>query len=355
MQRLAVVIFNLGGPDGLPAVEPFLFNLFSDPAIISAPQPFRWLIAKLISKRRTPLAQEIYSHVGGKSPLLGLTNDQAQALQSQLQNTLVETEVKVFVCMRYWHPFSHEVAEQVKNFAPTDVTLLPLYPQYSTTTTESSFKDWDKITQALQLNIPTKRICCYPTEPGFINAQAQLLKAAIQKAKASSDDVRVLFSAHGLPTKIVQGKGDPYPDQVAKSAQGIVQALADQGINLTDWLVCYQSRVGPLEWIGPSTEEEIKRAGADDKALVVLPIAFVSEHSETLVELDIEYKELAQKHGVNVYIRVPAVGTHTDFIGGLNNLVIESMQNKLNLCAQGKAQRLCKQSSKACPMTENAR
>lgn len=346
MKRLAVVAFNLGGPDGPAAVEPFLFNLFFDPAIIGMPKPLRWLLAKWISKKRAPVAQEIYQHMGGKSPILDLTRDQALALQAELGTHLDGVEVQVFVSMRYWHPFSGEVVNDVKAFAPDQIVLLPLYPQFSTTTTESSFIDWDATTAHADLDVPTKRVCCYPTEPGLIKAQTQLLQAALAEA---GENVRVLFSAHGLPKKIVEGKSDPYPDHVARGAQAIVDELADQGAVLNDWLVCYQSRVGRLEWIGPSTEDEIKRAARDGKSLVVLPLAFVSEHSETLVELDIEYRELAQAQGITTYVRVPAVGVHADFIVGLATLVQGALQAETAFCPQGGEDRLCLAFDRACP------
>jgi len=346
MKKLAVVAFNLGGPDGLDAVEPFLFNLFNDRAIIDFPNPFRWVLAKLISKKRAPVAQEIYGHMGGRSPIVELTNAQAQALQTRLGSNLDGVEVRVFVTMRYWHPFSGEIVGDVKAFAPDQVVLLPLYPQFSTTTTQSSFTDWDKTVAAAGLDVPTKRVCCYPTEPGFIKAQAQLLKAAMDQA---GDNVRVLFSAHGLPKKIVEGKHDPYPDHVARGAQAVVDQLASQGQRLDDWLVCYQSRVGRMEWIGPSTEDEIKRAAHDGKSLVVLPLAFVSEHSETLVELDIEYAELARDEGIETYVRVPAVGVHADFIQGLASLVQGASACDTEFCPQGDEERLCVAFDRACP------
>lgn len=350
MKRLAVVLFNLGGPDGPDAVEPFLFNLFRDPAIIGAPGPVRWLLAKFISKRRAPFAREIYAHIGGKSPLLGLTWDQAHALDAALSDQLSETDVKSFVCMRYWHPMSAETVQAVQAYGPDEIVLLPLYPQFSTTTTQSSFDDWDRAAAAAGLTTPTRRVCCYPTEPGFVAAQAQLLRAAVLTAQDSGAPVRVLFSAHGLPKKIVDGKGDPYPDHVELGAAAVAEAMTHLGVPLDDWLVSYQSRVGPLEWIKPSTDDEIKRAGQDGCALVVLPIAFVSEHSETLVELDIEYKHLAEEAGVKAYVRVPAVATQPDFIQGLATVVRHCLGSSLHLCPQGTGARACTAFAKACPV-----
>lgn len=350
MKRLAVILFNLGGPDRLEAVEPFLFNLFMDPAIIGSPWPIRWLLAKFISKRRAPLAQEIYKHIGGKSPLLELTGEQASALETALGEKFQDVEIQSFICMRYWHPMSDEVVQAVKDFNPDHLVMLPLYPQFSTTTTASSFDDWDRATAQIGLTVPTKRICCYPVDPGFIHAQAELLKSSLERAQAEAGEkpVRVLFSAHGLPKKIIDQKGDPYPDQVQKGAAVIAAEMTKLGAKLQDWLVCYQSRVGPLEWIGPSTDDEIKRAGRDGVALVILPLAFVSEHSETLVELDIEYKALADKAGVETYVRVPAVGTHRAFIQGLANLVEHTLSQDKDICPAGENSRICPTLAKAC-------
>lgn len=311
--KTAVVLFNLGGPDSLDAVEPFLRNLFSDPAIISLPNPLRWLVAKLISSRRKTTAQAIYAQIGGKSPLRELTDAQALALQDKLG-----ADHRCFVAMRYWHPFADETAKAVAAYAPDKIVLLPLYPQFSKTTTGSSFKDWRRAASAIGLNKPTLEVRDYPDHVGYIAAVAAQLRVALTAAREKGP-FRLLFSAHGLPKKVIDG-GDPYQAQIEQTAAAVVAALGGDAANL-DWQVCYQSRVGPLEWIGPSTDAEIKRAGTEAFGLVVLPIAFVSEHSETLVELDIEYRELAAHHGVPFYLRVPALGTDAGFIAALADLV----------------------------------
>ncbi len=353
MKRLAIVLYNLGGPDRLESVQPFLYNLFMDPAIIGAPLPIRWVLAKLISIRRAPIAQEIYEHLGGKSPLLELTKDQATALTNAVNKLDEDVEVQSFISMRYWHPMSDETAKDVKAFNPDEIVMLALYPQYSTTTTQSSFEDWDCASKKVGLDVPTKRICCYPADAGWIDAQAELLTQAIQSVELQTGEqgIRVLFSAHGLPKKIVDEKGDPYPAQVQLGAELIAKAMERTGHPLSDWLVSFQSRVGPLEWIGPSTDDEIERAGKDGVALVVLPIAFVSEHSETLVELDIEYKKLANEKGVKTYVRVPAVGTHPAFINGLAELVQRARGQSRGLCPAGEVTRICNIDAKACPVT----
>ena len=308
MIKRAVVIFNLGGPDKPSSVQPFLFNLFNDAAIINLPNPFRWLIAKIISVRRAPVAKRIYAEIGGRSPLLDLTQKQAMALEVNL-NKYKNIDTRVFVAMRYWHPLILAAAMSVKEFDPDEIILLPLYPQFSTTTTGSSFKEWTAVVNKIKLKKPTKEICCYPIDENLIKAQTFLLKKEVSKAKQS---VRILFSAHGLPKKIIQ-KGDPYQWQIEKTAEAIAVKAK---LKKNEWRVCYQSRVGPLEWIGPSLDEEIKEASDDNIGIIILPIAFVSEHSETLVELDIEYRNLAKSLSLPYYGRVPAIGTHPDFIFG---------------------------------------
>jgi ferrochelatase len=304
--KIAIILFNLGGPDSLEAVQPFLRNLFSDPAIITLPAWLRLPLARFIASRRTPKALEIYGKIGGSSPIVGQTEAQARALEEALGK---EHDWRGYVCMRYWHPMTEAVVRSVKRFAPDRIVLLPLYPQFSTTTTASSFKAWQA---AADFRAPTARVESYPTEPGFIRASVELIKQGLAQVNGP---VRVLFSAHGLPEKTVKS-GDPYQGQVEQTAQAIGEHLGS-----IEWSVCYQSRVGPLRWIGPSTESEIERAGRDKVSVVLYPLSFVSEHSETLVELDIDYRRLADQAGVPTYIRVPTVGTHPLFIHGLANLV----------------------------------
>lgn len=306
-KKIAVILCNLGGPDSPEAVKPFLFNLFNDPAIISLPNPFRFFLAKLISSRREKTAQEIYEFIGGKSPLLELTEAQAKALEEKLSDEA--EEYKTFIAMRYWHPFTKDAAEKVKQYQPDEVVILPLYPQFSTTTSESSVKEWKKYFDHTEV----KTVCCYHDDDDFIASHAALLQKALAKAKGK---VRILFSAHGLPKKVIE-KGDPYQWQVEQTADLVMEKIGKDG---KDFVVCYQSKVGPLEWISPSTEDEIIRAGKDGVGVIIVPIAFVSEHSETLVELDIEYKHLADEHKVPEYIRVPALGEEENFINSLAKL-----------------------------------
>ena len=337
--KLAVVLFNLGGPDSPDAVQPFLTNLFSDHAIIPLPGFLRKPLAKFIAVRRAPVAREIYAKIGGRSPILENTQAQARALEA----TLAERghTAKAFIAMRAWKPFAEETARAVKVWGAERIVLLPLYPQFSTTTTASSLEDWRQAAFTAGLASEQSRVCCYPLAEGFIAAEVALIHEAFTKAK-SGVDYRLLLSAHGLPKRVI-AKGDPYQWQVEKTAQAIVDKL---GISGLDWKVCYQSRVGPLEWIGPATDSEIRRAGREGKGIVVAPIAFVSEHSETLVELDIEYAKLANEAGVPDYLRVPTVRTHPDFIASLCELAIAAVEgNKTVTCGDG---RICPASAIAC-------
>lgn len=339
--KIAVVVFNLGGPDSPEAVRSFLFNLFNDPAIIGVPQPVRRLLATLISRRRAPVAQQIYAKLGGRSPLLPRTEQQALALQNCLRSRGLSASV--FVCMRYWHPLSDQVARRVADFAPDQIVLLPLYPQFSTTTTASSFADWRRTAARAGLNRPMRPVCCYPQLPGFVTAVTDLLRQGLADVNPARP-VRVLFSAHGLPKKVV-ARGDPYPWHVEATTQAVVAALGQPEL---DHVVCYQSRVGPLEWIGPSIEAELERAARDSIQVVVVPIAFVSEHSETLVELDIEYRVRAQALGIDSYTRVPTVGCHPAFIEGLATLTEQALDGLSTAAPVGRG-RLCPQGFAGCP------
>ena len=330
--RTAVVLFNLGGPDGPDAVAPFLVNLFSDPAIIRLPWPLRPLVARLIARKRAPIAQQIYARLGGGSPLLPNTEAQAIALQEALSDL---GDVRVFIAMRYWPPRAAEVARAVAAFAPERVVLLPLYPQLSTTTTGSSLAEWQRAARAAGLRAPMHTVCCYPEAAGLVEALAQQIAPVLRRAAAAGKP-RLLFSAHGLPKRVVAA-GDPYPWQVERTAAAVVARLGQPDLagSELDWSLCYQSRVGPLEWIGPSTDAEVKRAGADRVPLVVCPIAFVSEHSETLVEIEIEYRHMAERAGVPAFFRVPTVGTAPAFIDALAQLVRGALQRPAGVSPSG--------------------
>jgi protoporphyrin/coproporphyrin ferrochelatase len=350
-KRLAVVLFNLGGPDGPQAVRPFLYNLFSDPAIITLPAPARLPLATLISTTRAKSARANYARMGGGSPLLPETTAQAGVLEAALKDASPDFESRVFIAMRYWNPTTEEAAAAVKAFEPDEVVLLPLYPQFSTTTTGSSLKAWRK---AYRGKGQVREVCCYPLDDGLIDAHAQRIHAAWNAAGAPVG-VKLLFSAHGLPEKIVKA-GDPYQAQVEATAKSVAEKLGGaQGWTDLDWTVCYQSRVGRLKWIGPSTLEAIAEAGAEGKGVIVCPISFVSEHIETLVELDHDYAESARREGVEPYIRVPALGVHAHFIHGLAQAAKKALEraktNEDGAIAPGSAWR-CGREHGRCPCLE---
>jgi ferrochelatase len=347
MKKTAVILFNLGGPDNQQAVKPFLFNLFNDEAIIRLPAPFRYVIAKLISSRRDPVAREIYAKIGGGSPILQNTRNQAEALDAALNRDSKDRQYKCFIAMRYWHPFADAAAIEAESFKPDDLILLPLYPQFSTTTTASSLKNWAQEARKRSLTMPSKTICCYPTLNGFIKALAAATRRAYVEAQKFGTP-RVLFSAHGLPEKIVKA-GDPYPVQCAMTVEALRQELAIENL---DSLLCFQSRVGPLKWIDPATDAEVRRAGADKVPLVVVPIAFVSDHSETLVEIDIEYRHLAMEKGVPYYGFVRTVGIAPDFIDGLADLIRRTVTNDKS-CVSGSGKRICPASFSQCECEKN--
>jgi protoporphyrin/coproporphyrin ferrochelatase len=319
-KKTAVVLLALGGPLAEADIVPYLFNFFMDKNIIGAPWPVRRVLASFISRTRGKgAAHEAYGRLGFRSPLLDNTKKQAEALQQELGENY-----KTFVAMRYWHPFAYETACEVKAYAPDDIVLLPLYPQFSTATVKSALEDWRKV-----LPLPARGPCCWFTDEGYVTASADRIRAEIEKAPGP---YRLLFSAHGLPEKTVNA-GDPYQWQCEQSAEAIVKAL---GIPNLDWRICYQSRVGPLKWIGPSVQQALDDAAADGKGVIVYPHAFVSEHVETLVELDIEYRE---KSKAPFFLRAQTCGTHLAFIAGLAKLVRDTAN----------PQRRCPNSCCCCP------
>ena len=311
--KKAVILFSLGGPDNLESVEPFLFNLFNDPAIISIPSLLRYPLAKFLSKRRSPIAKNIYKKIGNKSPILELTEKQAISLEKYL---LKKGNYKCFVVMRCWRPRALNVIKKVKEYNPEEIILLPLYPQFSATTSGSSINEWNQLCQKENYVIKTKIICCYPTENNFISSHVLLIKETLEVIE--NKNFKLIFSAHGLPESKIK-KGDPYQWHVEQTVKKIMLKLENENLDHT---ISYQSRVGPMKWIGPPTDEEIVKYSKENKGIIIVPVAFVSEHSETLVELDIEYKKLAEKNGCSFYKRVPALGIEENFIKGLAELVL---------------------------------
>lgn len=347
MKRVAVVLFNLGGPTDLKAVKPFLFNLFNDPQILRMPAFLRFILAKLISTLRYKKARGIYERMGGKSPLVEHTVAQGHALEKAYQDVALQAlihkpfDLKTFVCMRYWHPLSPAVIKDLENYAPDALVLLPLYPQYSTTTTQSSFMDFHRhlkksptLTQCL-----TYFVGCYPTHPNLIDAFVENLQTCLDKSTPHGRPI-ILFSAHGLPQDIVD-QGDPYPIHIEATSNQVIHQLKDTVGDIFDTKICYQSKVGPKKWLEPATADMIKTFAQDKRPLIVVPIAFVSDHSETLVELDQDYKKLALDYGAPSYERCQSLNTHPKFIQGLLDLVLMSLQKKdteqERLCPKGSA------------------
>ena len=322
-EKIGVVLLNLGGPDSLEAVEPFLYNLFCDPDIIDFPGSFlfrKWL-AKMISSRRHPRIQEQYKQIGGKSPLKDFTLGQAKLLEEKLQQKF---PVKVYAAMRYWHPFTEEVLDKLEKEGITKVILLPLYPQFSKATTESSLKEWKKQLklrgdQTLEWNL----IDSYYDFLPYIEACVERIKEGLEKFPVETrQDVHLLFSAHGTPLKLVRA-GDPYSDHIRKT----VEAVIKQGNFKQDSSLCWQSKVGPQKWLTPSTPETIEElAGKGVTSMLAIPIAFASDHLETLFEVGIEFKHLAEAKGVEQFEVTEGLNFSDKFIEALAQLVLKQVE-----------------------------
>ncbi|MBD1937061.1 ferrochelatase [Microcoleus sp. FACHB-68] len=323
MGRVGVLLLNLGGPDQIEDVRPFLFNLFSDPEIIRL--PFPWLqkpLAWLISSMRAKKSQANYLQIGGGSPLRRITDEQAQALQKNLQEK--GKDAQVYVGMRYWHPFTEEAIARIKRDQIEQLVILPLYPQFSISTSGSSFRLLEK----LWLEDPSLErleytaIPSWYNRPGYLQAMAQLITQELDQSP-NPDNVHIFFSAHGVPVSYVEEAGDPYQQEIEHCTELIMQTLNRPNPHT----LAYQSRVGPVEWLKPYTEDAIKELAAEGvEDLLVVPISFVSEHIETLQEIDMEYRELAEEAGIHNFHRVPALNTHPVFIDDLANLVVEALE-----------------------------
>lgn len=323
MGRVGVLLLNLGGPDQLEDVRPFLFNLFSDPEIIRL--PFPWLqkpLAWLISTLRAKKSQENYRQIGGGSPLRRITEEQGQALQTQLQAK--GKDAKVYIGMRYWHPFTEEAIARIKRDQLERLVILPLYPQFSISTSGSSFRLLEQIWKEDPTlgRIDYTVIPSWYDRPGYLRAMADLIATELDQFP-HPDRVQVFFSAHGVPVSYVEEAGDPYQKEIESCVALIMQTLDRPNAHT----LAYQSRVGPVEWLQPYTEDalaDLAAQGVED--LAVVPISFVSEHIETLQEIDMEYRELAQEAGIGNFHRVPALNTHPVFIEDLANMVVEAME-----------------------------
>src|SRR5579883_429334 len=324
MGRVGVLLLNLGGPDKLEDVGPFLYNLFSDPEIIRL--PFPWLqkpLAWFIASRRTQKSQENYKQIGGGSPLRRITEAQAEALQEQLH--ALGQEVQIYVGIRYWHPYTEEAIARITQDNIERLVILPLYPQFSISTSGSSFRLLEKLWQEnskLQ-RIDYTVIPSWHKERGYLQAMADLIAQELDQLP-NSDQAHIFFSAHGVPKSYVEEAGDPYQQEIEECTYLIMQTLNRENY----YTLAYQSRVGPVEWLQPYTEDAIKELGQKGvKDLVVVPISFVSEHIETLQEIDIEYRELAEESGIHNFRRVPALNTNPVFIRALSDLVIDALKS----------------------------
>ncbi|MBD1833101.1 ferrochelatase [Trichocoleus sp. FACHB-90] len=322
MGRVGVLLLNLGGPDELDDVGPFLFNLFSDPEIIRIPfrglqKPLAWLISTL----RTKKSQENYRQIGGGSPLRRITEAQGQALQEQLNSK--GEDARIYIGMRYWHPFTEEAIARLKRDAIDRLVILPLYPQFSISTSGSSFRLLERLWQedpALN-KIEYTVIPSWYQQPGYLQAMAQLIAQELDSLP-NPDQVHIFFSAHGVPVSYVEEAGDPYQKEIEDCTALIMQTLNRPNPHT----LAYQSRVGPVEWLKPYTEDAIKELGASGiENLLVVPVSFVSEHIETLEEIDIEYREIAEEAGIHNFNRVPALNTHPVFIEALADLVVDAL------------------------------
>jgi ferrochelatase len=317
-KKTAVILFQLGGPDSLEAIEPFLYNLFMDPDIINFPGAFlaRKPLSKFISSRRSVKIIENYRQIGGKSPILDLTQKQASALESLLRSQ--DINAHVFIAMRYWHPMIDEVIKKVKADGFEQVILLPLYPQFSQATTLSSMNEWKRQTKKQRCVIPTKIICCYPSQPLFIEALVENINSALRRFhKIASTDINLIFSAHGVPLSYIK-RGDPYQFQIEETVRCIVK----RGKWNSPHTLCYQSKVGPMKWLKPSLIETVEHlASKDRKHLLVIPVAFVTDHIETLHEINIDVRRHAMAHGVQQFELMPALNNHPKFIQCLAELV----------------------------------
>lgn len=325
MGRVGVLLLNLGGPEQLEDVRPFLFNLFSDPEIIRL--PFPWLqkpLAWMISTLRFQKSQENYMQIGGGSPLRQITEAQGQALEDRLAQ--VGHEASVYIGMRYWHPFTEEAMAAIRRDRISQLVILPLYPQFSISTSGSSFR----VVEETWRKDPTLRQIEYTLIPswydnsGYLEAMVDLIVQELDKF-AQPDNVHIFFSAHGVPQSYVEEAGDPYQQEIEQCTRLIMKTLNRPNT----YTLAYQSRVGPVEWLRPYTEDALKELGENGvKDLLVIPISFVSEHIETLQEIDIEYREVAQEAGIENFQRVPALNTHPVFIDSLAQLVVESLEKQ---------------------------
>ncbi|MCP9840069.1 ferrochelatase [Synechococcus sp. J7-Johnson] len=322
MARVGVLLLNLGGPERIEDVGPFLYNLFADPEIIRLPTPLlQKPLAWLISTLRSNKSKEAYRAIGGGSPLRRITEQQARELQSELRQRGVQATT--YVAMRYWHPFTESAVGDIKADAVDEVVVLPLYPHFSISTSGSSFRELQRLRQADPAfsKLPIRCIRSWYDHPGYVLAMAELIAAGVRSCQEPAA-AHVFFSAHGVPKTYVEDAGDPYQQEIEACSRLVMAKLEQLLGHGNPYTLAYQSRVGPVEWLKPYTDEALVRLGEEGvQELVVVPISFVSEHIETLEEIDIEYREIATEAGIRNFVRVPALDTYPTFIKGLADLV----------------------------------
>lgn len=316
MSKIAVVIFNLGGPDSLEAVQPFLENLFNDPDIFKL--PFQKSLARFISKKRAPKVEEEYKLIGGKSPIGYWTELQRSMLEENLRSK--NFDVQVFTAMRYWHPLTEEIVKQINQINFDKIILLPLYPHFSISTTGSSFNEWKKFYKGDQSKL--RYINSYFKNEKYIQAINQRIDESLTQFPAEiREDIQLVFSAHGTPQSYIK-KGDPYLCEIMTCVDEVMKA---RNHSLKHHL-CFQSKVGPMKWLEPSTDKMIEELSSSGKKhLLIIPISFVSDHVETLFELDIEYRHVADACSIENYIVMKGLNDSQLFIEALSELVEKEM------------------------------
>jgi len=319
-KKVGIVLFQLGGPDSPDAVEPFLFNLFCDPDIISL-GPLGGLlrkpIARYISRKRSRVVAEHYAEIGGQSPIRRLTERQARKLEATLAHSL---DARAFIAMRYWHPLTQQAVDAVRDSALDSLVLLPLYPQYSMATTVSSLKEWRRLYRPAQTAPEEHLIEHFYDHPLYIEAVVDRIELVLSHFP-DPRSTHIVFSAHGLPMNLIE-KGDPYQKQIEET----VKLVLEDGRWPNAYTLCYQSRVGRQRWLEPSLHSTIEKlARRGEKNLLIVPISFVTEHIETLHEINIEAREEARKLGVEQFEMMPAVGDSPRFIGALADLVLRAV------------------------------
>jgi len=324
MGRIGVLLLNLGGPDKIEDVRPFLYNLFSDPEIIRLPvKAFQKPLAWLISTLRHKTSQANYLEIGGGSPQRKITEAQAEALATKLKD--MGQDAKIYIGMRYWHPFTEEAIEQIKSDGIKELVVLPLYPQFSISTSGASFRIleemWAEDPELKEIDYTI--VPSWYKNPGYLRSMADLIDRELEKFP-NPNKAHIFFSAHGVPVSYVEEAGDPYKEQIEECTRLIMETLG----RTNHHTLAYQSKVGPVEWLQPYTDDALRELGEKGiKDLAVVPISFVSEHIETLQEIDIEYREVAEEAGVENFHRVPALNVYPGFIDSLANIVVESLDN----------------------------